>query len=65
MATFEFTLLEDHHEDCVYRPIDDVVDIDTLRIEEGLAITTCGNDRIEFFGKFVLDASFLPCHREG
>ena len=64
MAAFKFTPQEDYNEDRVYTPVEDAFDLSTLRVEEGLAINVYDSDRIDFPGRFVLDASFLTCHRE-
>jgi hypothetical protein len=64
MAKSEFTHSEDHNEDRISVPVDDVLDIDTLYIEEGLVIHALENDTCDFLGKYVLDENFLPRNRE-
>jgi len=63
MATV-YTFDKHFNEDRVYVPAHDVIDISTLRVEEGLVIHTDENDRIDFLGKFAIDESFLSCIRE-
>jgi hypothetical protein len=38
MPTFEYRLSADHNDDSVYVRVDDVFDINILRIEEGIVI---------------------------
>jgi hypothetical protein len=64
MAKFEYTPPEEHNEDRVYVPLDDVFDIGTLRLEEGLVIHAFENDRCAFLGKHFIDENFLPRNLE-
>jgi hypothetical protein len=53
-----------HHEDCVYSPRDEAFDLHAILTEEGIAISTFENDRIEFLGKCSFDDTFLSAHGE-
>jgi len=64
MAKFEYTAPEDDNEDRIYVRVDDVFDISTLRVEEGVVIDVYENDEIDLLGTLTVDEDSLARNRE-
>jgi len=66
MATFEYSLSDDPHEERVYVRVDEVFDISILRTEEGLIIDAydADPDEIELLGTMAIFEDSLARNRE-
>lgn len=64
MASFEYTVSDDHNEDRVYVRVDDIFDISILRVEEGIVIDVYDNDEIDLLATLAVGEDLLTRNRE-
>jgi hypothetical protein len=64
MATFEYSVSDDHDEDRVYVRVDEIFDISILRTHEGLIIDVYDDDEIDLLGTLAIGEDSLARNRE-